>query len=205
MYVPGSFNVDDPAQIEAFLGAHDFATVVSPTASGLVATHVPMVVRHGPRGLVLAGHVARANGHWESMNGASDDLAIFLGPHAYVSPRWYASAPAVPTWHYAAVHVYGKARAVHDADFTRALLVELVRRHEPGSDWRLEDLPPDFTARMLPAIVAFELPVERVEAKFKLGQNREAADRAGTVAGLEREGSPESLALAAFMRAHAIP
>jgi transcriptional regulator len=202
MYVPASFNVEDPPQIEAFLRAHDFATLVSPTAAGLMTTHVPLLPRRGPAGLVLVGHVARANRHWEAMNGASDDLAIFLGPHAYVSPSWYATSPAVPTWNYAAVHAHGRARAIHDPTFTRDVLIELVRRHE-GDTGLLDALPPDYIESMLAAIVAFELPVERLEAKFKLGQNRSVEDRAGTIAGLERDASPEAAALAAFMRRHA--
>ena len=201
MYTPASFKVDDQAQIEAFLRQHDFATVVSSPATGMVVTHVPLVVRRGSAGLVLVGHVARANAHWKLMDGAAESLAIFLGPHGYISPTWYASGPAVPTWNYAAVHAYGRPRVVDDATFTRDLLAELVARYETGPHaWRMEDLPPTYSDARTSAIVAFELPVERLEAKFKLGQNRSAADQAGAIAGLQRQGSPEAVALAALMQ-----
>jgi transcriptional regulator len=137
------------------------------------------------------------------MDGAMESLAIFHGPHGYVSPTWYASGPAVPTWNYATVHAYGRPRATQDVAFTQELIRELVLRYEKGENaWRVEDLPPHFSERLLSAIVAFEMPVHRYEAKFKLGQNRSAADRAGTLAGLERQPSGEGAALAAFMRSH---
>jgi transcriptional regulator len=204
MFVPESFKVDDQEKIEAFLERYDFATMVSSPDSGMIATHVPVVVRRGPAGrLALAGHVARANSHWRLMNGAAESLAIFHGPHGYVSPTWYASGPAVPTWNYATVHAYGRPRAIYDVAFTQDLLRELVLRHEKGPDaWRVESLPPHFSEGLLSAIVAFEMPVDRLEAKFKLGQNGSAEDRAGTITGLERDPSPEAVALAAFMRSH---
>jgi transcriptional regulator len=99
------------------------------------------------------------------------------------------------------VHAYGKPRVIRDGDFTKEVLGELVLRYETGPGaWRLEDQPPDFEKQLLAAIVAFEMPVDRLEAKFKLGQNRSAEDRAGTIAGLTRESSPEAARLAAFMR-----
>ncbi|HKO48646.1 MAG TPA: FMN-binding negative transcriptional regulator [Polyangiaceae bacterium] len=202
MYVPNSFKVDDQAQIEAFLERYAFASIVSPAANGIVASQVPLVVRRAPMGLVLVGHVARANSHWALMDGASESLAIFQGPHGYVSPTWYASGPAVPTWNYATVHAYGHPRVIHDLTFTEDLLRELVLRYESGDNgWRVEDLPRDFSQSLLSAIVAFEMPIHRLETKFKLGQNRSAEDRAGTIAGLEREQSSEAHALASFMRA----
>jgi transcriptional regulator len=203
MYVPESFSVVDQAKIEAFLERYDFATIVSSPATGMVATHVPVVVRRGPAGLILVGHVARANSHWTVMNGAAESLAIFHGPHGYVSPTWYASGPAVPTWNYATVHAHGRPRAIHDVTFIQDLLHELVLRYEKGPKaWRFEDLPPHFSEALVSAIVAFEMPVDRFEAKFKLGQNRSAEDRAGTIAGLERAPSTDAAALAAFMRSH---
>jgi transcriptional regulator len=204
MYVPKSFEVTDEATIEAFIERHDFATIVSAPGGDFVATQVPVIARRGPAGLVLVGHVARANRHWELMNGETPTLAIFWGPHDYISPTWYAAGPAVPTWNYATVHAHGKAHAIDDGIFTRAVLDELVARHETGpSPWRQDTLPSELADKLVAAVVSFELPVERLEAKFKLGQNRSVADRLGAVAGLERVGSPEAAALAAFMRAHA--
>jgi transcriptional regulator len=204
MYVPASFEVRDEEVIEAFLKRHDFASLVSATGDGLLATQVPLVARRGPEGLVLVGHVARANGHWRAMDGRTPAVAIFWGPHDYISPTWYATAPAVPTWNYATIHAHGAPRVIDDAAFTRAVLAELVARHETGpAAWRVDALPADLEERLVRAVVSFELPVVRVETSFKLGQNRAAADRAGAIAGLERAGTPEAARLAAFMRAHA--
>ena len=205
MYVPASFKVDDQATIDEFVERYDFATIVSSPTSGIVATHAPVVVRRTPTGLVVVGHVARANSHWEVMNGADQLLVIFNGPHGYISPTWYASGPAVPTWNYATVHAYGKPRAIHDSAFIHEVLRELVHRYEKGVNaWRVEDLPRDFRERLVSAVVGFEMPVERLEAKFKLGQNRSAEDCTGVIAGLEREPSAEAAALAAFMRSHLV-
>jgi transcriptional regulator len=204
MYIPESFRIVEEPEIEAFLQRYDFATMVSPAPATLIATHVPVVVkRDGPR-LVIHGHVAKANTHWKSMDGTIESLVIFHGPHGYVSPRWYASSPAVPTWNYAVVHAYGRPQATEEPACIEAVLVDLLRRYEgAGSDaWRIEDLPADYRSRLLSGIVGFEMPVVRLEAKFKLGQNRAAVDRARTIEELERTNSPEASSLAAFMRSH---
>jgi transcriptional regulator len=202
MYIPESFRIVDEPEIEAFLQRYDFATIVTPAPETLIATHVPVAVkRDGPR-LVLLGHVAKANPHWKSMDGTIESLVIFHGPHGYVSPRWYATSPAVPTWNYAVVHAYGRPQAREEPAFIEALLVDLLRRYEGSDAWRIEDLPVDYRSRQLSGIVGFEMPVLRLEAKFKLGQNRAAIDRARTIEELERKNSSEASNLAAFMRAH---
>ena len=204
MYIPESFRIVDEPEIEAFLQRYDFATMVSPAPEAMIATHLPVVVkRDGPR-LVILGHVAKANAHWKSMDGTIESLVIFHGPHGYVSPRWYANSPAVPTWNYAVVHAYGRPQAKEEPAFIEALLVDLIRRYEgSGSDaWRIEDLPVDYRRRQLSGIVGFEMPVVRLEAKFKLGQNRAAVDRARTIEELERKNAPDASSLAAFMRSH---
>ncbi len=202
MYVPESFRVADEGEIEAFLQQHAFATIVSSSPAGLQATHVPVAVRRDASGLVIVGHIARANSHWETMDGLVESLAIFHGPHHYVSPSWYVDSPAVPTWNYAVVHAHGMPRARQDGEFIEGVLADLVERYEGGraSPWRLENLPPDYRDRLVAAIVGFEIHVVRLEAKFKLGQNRRSADQTGTIAGLEGEGSPEAATMAEFMR-----
>ena len=204
MYTPESFKIVDETEIDAFLQKHDFATVVSSTAGGLLATHVPVVVRREGHRVVIAGHVARANSHWEAMTGLVDAIVIFQGPHHYVSPTWYAESPAVPTWNYAAVHAHGRPKARQDREFVEDILAELVARYESNraAPWRIEDLPAAYHDRLVSAIVGFEMQAVKVEAKFKLGQNRSFEDRAGTIAGLEREGSAEATMLAGFMRSH---
>ena len=203
MYVPEPFKVLDEGEIRAFMEKYALATVVSAPAQGLIATHVPVVVRSDGSGLVIVGHVARANSHWRIMNGSEESLVIFQGPHAYVSPTWYANAPAVPTWNYAVVHAYGKPTFRDDREFLETVLRNLVHKYESGraAPWRIEDQPADFHERMLANIVGFEMPVLKIEANFKLGQNRRLEDRVGTVEGLETDASTDGLALAAFMRA----
>jgi transcriptional regulator len=204
MYVPEAFKVVDEGVIQTFIQRYDFATIVSAASTGLLATHLPVVVRHEATGLVVVGHVARANSHWRVMDGSVESLAIFHGPHSYVSPTWYAHSPAVPTWNYAVIHAYGKPRFREDRPFIEAVVGDLVHRYEGerAEPWRIEDQPPDFLDRMLANIVGFEMPVLKIEAKFKLGQNRRLEDRAGTIAGLEREESSEGIALAELMRSH---
>lgn len=204
MYVPESFRIEDEVEIEAFLQVHDFATIVSSSPAGLQATHVPVVIRRDGSGLIIAGHVARANSHWEAMDGQAESLAIFHGPHHYVSPSWYVDSPAVPTWNYAVVHAHGMPRARQDREFIETVLVDLAERYEGrrSSPWRMENMPPDYRDGLMAAIVGFEMQVVRLEAKFKIGQNRRSADQAGTITGLEREGSPEAARMAAFMRSH---
>jgi transcriptional regulator len=205
MYVPASFRVSDEKTLHAFIETYDFGTVITATSAGIVASHIPIVLRHGGDKLVLVGHVARANDQWRHLDGGAEALVIFQGPHAYISPSWYATAPAVPTWNYAAVHVYGKPRANEDPVFTASALEALVARYESTRTrpWRTEDLPGEFYAKLATGIVAFEMPIERIEGKFKLGQNRPEEDRVGMLAGLEAEGSPNADALAAFIRTHA--
>jgi transcriptional regulator len=204
MYVPDSFNVTDQDEIEAFLQRYDFATLVTATDGSLTATHLPVVVRREPSGLIVAGHVARANPHWKTLDGETEALLIFQGPHAYVSPTWYANGPAVPTWNYTVVHAYGQVQAVEDAEFLEDILEALLRRYEAHrlDAWRMDSLPIEYRSRALAAVVGIRMPVLRLEAKFKLGQNRAAADRRGTILGLEREGSVEAAGLATFMRSY---
>src|SRR6185295_13438480 len=132
MYVPGSFAISDEKTLESFIERYDFATLTSSSSTGLVASHIPIMLRPVAGKAVLIGHVARANGQWRQFDGKAEALAIFQGPHAYISPTWYATSPAVPTWNYAAVHVYGSARAIHDAEQLSALVDRLVGIYEAG-------------------------------------------------------------------------
>jgi transcriptional regulator len=202
MYVPASFAVSDEKTLDAFIERYEFATLTSSSSTGLVASHIPIMLRRSAGKAVLVGHVARANDQWRQFDGHAEALAVFHGPHAYVSPTWYATAPAVPTWNYAAVHVYGKPRAREEGDFTAAVLRDLAARHEVSraKPWRTEDLARDVFERLAKAIVAFEMPIDRIEGKFKLGQNRSQDDRVGMLEGLDAEKSRDAEALAAFIR-----
>jgi transcriptional regulator len=203
--VPTSSGVSNEGTLASFIDRYGFATLISGSAGELVASHIPIMLQRSGGRLILVGHVARANAQWKQFDGSADALAIFHGPHAYVSPTWYATSPAVPTWNYAAVHVHGKPRASQDRDFTAAALNGLVARYENTrvKPWRVEDLAADFYERLAAAIVAFEMPVDKIEGKFKLGQKRSREDRLGTLQGLEAEGSRDADALAEFIREHA--
>lgn len=205
MYVPSSFDVSDCRILESFIGRYGFATLITSSSAGLTASHIPITLRKRGNANCLIGHVARANNQWRAFDGKAEALAIFHGPHAYISPTWYATSPAVPTWNYAAVHVYGKPAASEEREFTRAALVDLVAKYEGtrSNPWRPEGLASDVFDRLAGAIVAFEMPVDRIEGKFKLGQNRSREDRVGMLAGLEGEGTPDADLLARFIRQHA--
>lgn len=201
-YIPPQFRVADGQALHEFMQTYDFATIVSNSSDGLVASHVPVLVRPAGSTLVIVGHMARANHHWRLMDGATPALVIFHGPHGYVSPTWYEAAPAVPTWNYGVVHAHGLPTANEDETFVRGVLEELVRRYEGNREngWRTESVPADFYDRMLRAIVGFEMPATRLDGKFKLGQNRSIEDRRRTIAALEGAASPEAARLAEFMR-----
>src|SRR5215813_11048221 len=203
MYVPAHFRIDDPVVVASFIQEFDFAAIVTNAPRGLIASHVPVVVSGEGPSLRITGHLARANGHWKAMDGQAESMAIFSGPHAYISPSWYVSTgPVVPTWNYAVVHAYGRPVFRDDATFLREVVETLTRRYEGrrAQPWTTERLPADAYEKMLGAIVGFEMHVERCDAKFKLGQNRSTEDRAGAAAGLDAEQSPGAAAVADFMR-----
>jgi transcriptional regulator len=201
LYIPKHFRVDDPAALAAFIERHAFGTLVTSSPTGLFVSHVPFVVDREPgEPIRLLGHVARANEQWKAIESADHVLAIFQGPHAYVSPGWYAEHPSVPTWNYAAVHASGRARLMDEPEL-HELLLRLSSTYESGREkpWRMSELPAAYVDSMLKMIVGFEIVVERLEGKFKLSQNR-PAEVPRVIEALEREGETE---LAALMRAFA--
>ena len=197
MYIPKSFAETDAATLYQFMRANNFAALVSQHDGHMVATHLPLLV-DSERG-VLKAHLARANPQWKSFDGR-EALVIFQGPHAYVSPSWYETHPSVPTWNYSTVHVYGAPRLIDDDAVIRATLRELVENHERGRrpEWEMA-LPDDYFETMLKAIVAFELPIERVEGKFKLSQNRSDVDQASVIAHLAESAYPSDVEAARLM------
>jgi transcriptional regulator len=185
MYVPEHFREDRPEVLQGAMRQIGFATLVT---QGLDANHLPMLVGDG----VLRGHVARANPVWKA--GEGEALAIFLGPHAYVSPSFYPSkavaGKAVPTWNYITVHARGGIRWIQDGDWLRAHVGALSAAHEAGREnpWTIGDAPAGYVDGLLRAIVGFELTVASLEGKWKLSQNRDAADRTGVRDGLLHDG-----------------
>lgn len=200
MYVPKLYAITDDALINDFIRQNDFAVVVSADENGVpLATHLPLelnVTKNGERR--LAGHFAKANAHWRALTPEKTLLAIFNGPHAYISPRWY-DQPNVPTWNYLTVHAYGHARLIEDEAEVLAHLTRMVSRYEaqPGM-YKLEEQPPQVIQQMR-GVVAFEMAVTRVEAKFKLSQNRHAGDFANILTQLKQREDALSHQVAAAM------
>src|SRR5437660_762561 len=180
MYIPKSFAESDLPTLYQFMRDNNFATLVTQHDGQLTATHLPFLI-DTERGLLKA-HMERANNKWKQFND-HEALVMFQGPHAYISPTWYETQPSVPTWNYTAVHVYGVPHLVEDNAMVRGMLRELVENHEHGRqpEWQMP-LPEDYLQKMMQAIVAFELPIERIEGKFKLNQNRSDADQESVIA-----------------------
>lgn len=199
MYLPKSFEVTDPDKLAAVMRRFSFATLITTTDSVPFATHLPVLHRPQPgTARVLISHVARANPQWQHFTNQTESLAIFSGPHAYVSPSWYATELAVPTWNYIAVHAYGVPRVIEDEAWLEALLDELVQRYESN---RPNQLPTDFRRNFLKSIVGFEMPISRIEGKFKLNQNRPEQDRTNVVRELSDSKNLDAQAVADWMRA----
>src|SRR5450432_2727743 len=188
MYIPKSFAETDAAILYEFMRANNFAALVTQNEGKITASHIPFMV-DTERG-VLKAHLARANDQWKSFDG-SEALVIFQGAHAYISPTWYATHPSVPTWNYTAVHVYGVPKIVENEREMRVMLGGLVKNHEGGRlpEWTM-DLPEDYLQMMMKAIVGFEMPIDRIEGKFKLSQNRSEVDQVSVIEHLRESDSP---------------
>ncbi|MFO1363186.1 MAG: FMN-binding negative transcriptional regulator [Burkholderiales bacterium] len=208
MYLPKHFEETRVDVLHGLIRAHPLGTLVTAGAGGLEANHVPFEIDPDPAPFgTLRAHVARANPVWR--DGAGDALVIFQGPESYVTPSWYPtkreSGKVVPTWNYVAVHAYGRLRAIDDPAWLRAFVTRLTDRHEArrAAPWKVSDAPGDYVDQLLAAIVGIELPVARLLGKWKVSQNRPAADRAGVVAGLEGDGGDAARAMAAAVRGQA--
>ena len=190
MYIPSHFRESDERVLAEFIDAHAFGTLVTTDRGAPCASHLPFL--HDREGRTLHAHVARGNPQWQQIAAAPDVLVMFVGPHGYVSPTWYAE-PGVPTWNYTAVHVYGRARAVDDAAATGRHVEKLAARFERGSaaPW-----VPSYEPKRLLGIVGIEIRITEIQGKFKLSQNRSAEDRARVAARLEASGTDNDAALA---------
>jgi transcriptional regulator len=201
LYIPQHFRLEDRDAMLQLMRENAFAVLVSTGDAGLHVSHIPFVVDSEGTEVRLLGHLARANEQWRALEAARDVVAIFQGPHAYVSPGWYQQQPSVPTWNYAVVHAHGTVEVMEEAQL-HELLMTLSSTYEAARDkpWKMSELPAPYVSGMLQHIVGFTLRVERLEAKFKLSQNR-PAEIPHVVAALEAEGED---ATAALMRIHAL-
>jgi transcriptional regulator len=202
MYTPKFNQVQDRAVLLEAMRAYSFAILFGANPEpGLEAdaqaTHLPLVVKdEGPHGL-LEGHFARANRHWQSLAGR-ETLVVFPGPHSYVSPSLYVEELSVPTWNYVAIHAYGTLTLVEDNDAKEALLADLIQAHDPAYADRWRSLPDGYRRTMLGNIVGFRIPIERIEGKFKISQNRSEQERRN-VQTAQAAGNDDQRALAAWM------
>jgi transcriptional regulator len=203
MYTPRHYEEQDPERLLALMRRYGFATLVTAGEDGVpFATHLPLLAGRGEDGTVrLTGHMARANPQWRSFAEARDVLAIFHGPHGYVSPTWYTRAPEVPTWNYAVVHAYGRARILESPDAVLDVLRASAALYEAGNPepWKPERAG-EFVHRLMSGIVAFELRVTRLEGKAKLSQNKDAENRRSVISHLEQSPYAGDRELAELMR-----
>lgn len=203
MYNPPHFKREDVADLHDLIRQRPLGTLVTLTPDGLLGTHLPFLIDRDPAPLgTLRGHVARANPVWERSTREVEALVVFSGVEGYVSPSWYETKQeggrVVPTWNYAVVHAYGPLRAIEDAGWLRRLVDRLTDTHESrlGLPWRTTDAPADFIERQLKGIVGIEIPLTRLEGKWKMSQNRDMRDRAAVVERLRAAGDPASVNLA---------
>lgn len=203
MYIPKPFVIEDTAALHDAIDAVGLALLVTATADGPLATHLPLLLARdeGEHG-TLYGHIARANGQWRAET-IGEALAVFQGPDGYVSPSWYATKPetgkVVPTWNYRSVHAGGPVEFFDDRDRLLDVVTRLTNRQEGrrAKPWSVDDAPADYIATMLRGIVGLRLPIRRLQGALKMSQNKEARDERGVLEGLRDEGGPAIAALAA--------
>ena len=193
LYTPAHFSVGQRSTIAALMRSSPLATVITPGAGEPIVSHIPLLLVEDGDSWSLLGHVARANPHWEMLRGQPSALAIFHGGDAYISPRLYSTRKAVPTWNYAVVHVHGTVETVHDSEAKERVLKALIDCHDRAYRQQWDELDLAFREGMKSAIVAITMAVERIDAKFKLGQNRPADDRARVLETMRAGGDKERM------------
>jgi transcriptional regulator len=205
MYQPPHHREDRLDVQHAFIRAHPFGTLVTMSAGRLVANSIPFVLEDASPYGILKGHVARANTQWRESDPQPEALVIFQGADRYITPTWYPTkrehGKVVPTWNYEMVHAWGSLRAIEDRDWLARQVRALTNQHEAARSepWAVTDAPPTYIEAQLRGIVGIEIPVTRIEGKWKVSQNRPEADRAGVVEGLRASGDGESLVMAALV------
>jgi transcriptional regulator len=202
MYIPPLYREDDVAKMVAFMRAHSFATLVSVVEGAPFATHLPLMVEERGEEIVVTGHLAKPNAQWKSFEGA-ESLAIFGGPHAYISPSLYEKVESVPTWNYIAVHAYGTPTLYTYAtapEKVQGMLEAMIQTYDPGYFTQWESLTDKFRVGMMQGIVAFEMAVTRLEGKAKLSQNRSVVDQAAVAEHLQHSTDAAAIATGIAMQ-----
>jgi transcriptional regulator len=205
VYIPQANKEDRLPALHKLMQDQPFASLITVGSSGLFASHIPMVLEQNGANGLLKGHISRANTQWRDHSPLIQALAIFSGPQHYISPSWYPekqeTGKVVPTWNYVVVHAYGYLKVVEDGEWLMAHLMNLTNIHEAGSPvpWKVADAPASYIASLTMGIVGLEMPIERLEGKWKLSQNRSEQDRDGVARGLAELNTSESLAMKALV------
>lgn len=200
MYVPNAFQEDNRETLHALIRAHPLATLITAGSGGLLANLVPFTVIDGGDKGILRAHIAKANDQVHALGAGAETLVVFQGPEAYITPSWYVSKQehgrVVPTWNYAVVQARGTPRLIDDAEWLRAQIHHLTTMQEQkrALPWSVNDAPEPFIAGQIKAIIGVEIPISSIMGKWKVSQNRSAADRKGVEDGLRREGVSEEMA-----------
>ena len=198
MYIPKHFKIDDDEVIYDFIEKYSFATLFSQHNGEPYATHLPLMLNKSEH--ALYGHFALPNEQWKD---AEDQqvLAVFQGPHCYISPSWYETMKAVPTWNYVSIHVYGKLEIIEDEKAIFDSLNDLVNKYEePDSPYKLNDVDPSFFEGMRKGIVAFRIKITKMEAKAKLSQNHPVERQELIIKNLENRSNQDNIQVASLMR-----
>jgi transcriptional regulator len=205
MYTPAHFAETRDEVLQALIATHRLATIVEVIDGAPVANHIPLLYRQlTPTSAVLQGHIARANPLWQTAH-ERGVLAIFQGPQAYITPSWYPAkkehGKVVPTWNYCVVHVHGVLRAVEDPTWLHAHLRQMTDENEAPlpARWAVDDAPADFVNATMRGIVGIEIAVTRIQGKWKMSQNKSAADRRGIIEGLQQQPTAAALEVAALV------
>jgi transcriptional regulator len=205
VYIPQANKEDRIPALHKLMQDQPFASLITVGPSGLFASHIPMVLEQNGANGLLKGHISRGNTQWRDHSPSVQALAIFSGPQHYISPSWYPekqeTGKVVPTWNYVVVHAYGYLKVVEDGEWLMAHLMNLTNIHEAGSPvpWKIADAPASYIASLTKGIVGLEMPIERLEGKWKLSQNRSEQDRDGVARGLAELNTSESLAMKALV------
>ena len=200
MYVPKHNRMEDRAALLAYMRAYSFAALATAGAGGLTATHLPFVIEEEGGRITLLAHMAKANPQWRDFAAGADALVIFMQPHAYVSPRLYDSRQNVPTWNYVAVHAYGRPELIEERAAKLELQRTLIRQHDAGYLAQLAELPESYLDARLAAIVSFSIAVTRIDARYKLSQDKNPAERERVARELEASGEGVAAETARLMR-----
>ena len=198
MYSPKYFKLEDEKMIDEIIEQHSFATLISYQNEEPIATHLPLVLDREQG--CLYGHFAKPNHQWKTYENQSF-LAIFHGPHSYISSSWYETETAVPTWNYVTVHVYGRMELMEDSAEIYGTLKDLVAKYEaPKSSYSLENVDPSYIEQLSKGIVAFKLHITKIEAKAKLSQNHSNERKQRVILQLENSTRQEDHEVAAWMK-----